>query len=169
MYMNEVNGGKNAAVMWHRRLGHVGHQKLKSIRDNRKLATGVRFTDAEFEELKQTTCPGCAQGKMKRNSHGKGYHKATRIGGRIVSDVQGPFKIGSAGRNFRYFVTFIDEFSSWTMTYGMKSKAETLSKFKKFIGDMRIISGALKGGVKSCLHVPKIVVTDRGLRSALLF
>jgi len=139
VYMNSVNEGKNAAVMWHRRLGHIGHEKLKLIRDNNKLATGVQFTDEEFEELKRRTCSGCAQGKMKRNSHGVGYHKASRIGGRVVSDVQGPFKISAAGRNHRYFVTFIDEVSSWTMTYGMARKSEVLSKFKRFIGDMQTI------------------------------
>ena len=49
----------------------------------------------------------------------------------IHSDV-GAVNVDSVGGS-RYYVTFIDDFSSYTFVYFMKSKSDVLAKFKEFV------------------------------------
>jgi len=49
----------------------------------------------------------------------------------IHSDVCGPMQTQSVGGN-RYFVTFIDNFSRYTVVYFIKKKSEVFEKFKEF-------------------------------------
>ena len=49
----------------------------------------------------------------------------------IHSDVCGPMQTQSVGGN-RYFVTFIDDYSRYTVVYFIKKKSEVFEKFKEF-------------------------------------
>ena len=50
----------------------------------------------------------------------------------IHSDVCGPMSVPSIGGS-RYFISFIDNFSRYTVTYMMKKKSEALDKFKLYV------------------------------------
>ena len=50
----------------------------------------------------------------------------------IHSDVCGPTSVPSIGGS-RYFVTFTDNYSRYTITYAMKRKDEALDKFKQYV------------------------------------
>ena len=47
------------------------------------------------------------------------------------SDVSGPIEVQSIG-GARYFVSFIDDYSKWTVVYFMRRKSEVLACFKMF-------------------------------------
>ena len=49
----------------------------------------------------------------------------------IHSDVCGPMK-PSARDGFRYFITFIDDYSRYGYVYLMRNKSESFDKFKEF-------------------------------------
>lgn len=46
------------AMLWHRRLGHMGYQRLKQMRD---IVTGIQFSEADI-----SNCEVCAKGKQTR-------------------------------------------------------------------------------------------------------
>ena len=49
----------------------------------------------------------------------------------VYTDVCGPMNI-NAREGYRYFVTFIDDYSRYGYTYLLRSKSETFDKFKVF-------------------------------------
>ena len=49
----------------------------------------------------------------------------------LHSDVCGPFAIQARG-GYEYYVTFIDDYSSYGYVYLMRRKSETFEKFKEF-------------------------------------
>jgi hypothetical protein len=49
----------------------------------------------------------------------------------IYSDVCGPMRT-STRDDFRYFITFTDDYSHYSYIYLMKNKSESFNKFKKF-------------------------------------
>ena len=61
----------------------------------------------------------------------KSHTRATKHLELIHSDIIGPFKIPSLGGSL-YVITFIDDFSRWTVMYTMKQKYESLHYFQKF-------------------------------------
>ena len=111
---------------WHKRLGHIDISTIKSMKSG-GLATGLNL---KTEELFQ--CTGCFQGKGHRDPIPKKSHtRATKLLELIHSDISGPFQIPSLGGSL-YFITFIDDFSRWTVVYTMKRKSESLHYFQKF-------------------------------------
>ena len=58
----------------------------------------------------------------------------------VHSDVCGPFRVNSLG-GYRYFVTFIDDFSKRTWIYFIKNKSEVLSKFQHFVHLLKTMTG----------------------------
>ena len=54
----------------------------------------------------------------------------------VHTDVQGPSRIEST-LGFRYFVTFIDDYSRCTCLFLMKTRAELFSIFQKFHVEVR--------------------------------
>ena len=78
-------------------------------------------------------CVGCVVGKSHRapipkfsNTH------ATKPLQLVHSDVSGPIEVQSIGA--RHFVSFIDDYSKWTVVYFMRRISEVLSCFKRFRG-----------------------------------
>ena len=71
------------------------------------------------------------QGKMTKRSF---TSKGVRVKGcldLIHSYVCGPFSVHARG-DYEYFITFIDDYSSYGYVYLMKKKFEVLDKFKEF-------------------------------------
>ncbi|CAH9103854.1 unnamed protein product, partial [Cuscuta europaea] len=77
-------------------------------------------------------CSVCKLGKSKTlsfSSHGSRAKKCFDI---VHSDVWGISPIISHAR-YKYFVTFIDDFSRYTWVYFLRSKSEVLSVFQTFV------------------------------------
>jgi histone deacetylase 1/2 len=104
------------------RLGHpssvVVHQVL---RDN-----SIPFSESN----KESVCDACQMAK----SHQLPYPKSTSVSNSplelVFSDVWGPAS-ESFGR-FKYYVSFIDDYSKFTWIYLLKRKSDVFQKFRDF-------------------------------------
>lgn len=104
-------------VLWHRRLAHTNFATLKTLL-NIKVENDMK-------------CVVCAEGKLSRKPFNETGTRAIKLLQVIHTDVCGPMTVRSFG-NFRYFVTFIDDYSRKVFVYPMKTKGEVFSKFLEF-------------------------------------
>jgi len=111
------------SVTWHRRLGHVCEQTLKSLSGR---VNGVKNLSGQMP-----FCEDCVKGKITTKPFPKQATRAKRLLELVHSDVCGKFDVESCGGS-GYFVTFIDDFSRYTWVYFIKNKSEVFEKFKDF-------------------------------------
>lgn len=130
---------------WHRRLGH---RDCEAVLKLPTMAEGVK--------VKSCNCTGacevCIEGKMHRAP----FPKATKSVSSAVmdlvhTDVCGPMRTTTLGGR-RYFITFIDDYSKYTVVYLMREKSEALEKAKEFVEMAKTQFG----------RKPKILRSDRG-------
>jgi hypothetical protein len=108
---------------WHSRLGHPSFNIVEKVLRNHKLPFVSRLN-------KDDVCDACQRGK----SHQLPYHISTSVSTQplehIFSNVWGAAP-ESAGR-YKYYVSFIDDFSKFTWIYLLKYKSEVFEKFLEF-------------------------------------
>ena len=88
-----------------------------------------------LEKIKDLFCESCQLGKHVRSSF---RHVESRVDSPfsvIHSDIWGPSRVSSMG--YRYFVTFIDEFSRCTWVFLMKERSEILSILTSFVNEIK--------------------------------
>lgn len=113
---------------WHCTLGHVGEAATRSLL--RALGVAFRVLSEDFRRVKE--CRACCKGKLhKRSFRSRSEHRTSVPFAVVHSDVASLSLVSKTG--FLYFVSFIDEFSKYTVCYAMKSKSEVASYFLKFI------------------------------------
>lgn len=109
--------------VWHERLGHVGARALVDMVKN-NLVDGVKIKNAS-----KFFCEPCQFGKSHRLPFKEIQdRRSTKPGEVIHTDVCGKIQIESLGGAY-YYVTFIDEASSFCYVYFMRNKDEVLEKF----------------------------------------
>jgi hypothetical protein len=116
----------NQALL-HRRLGHLGQDLLEQA-----IKHGVA-DDLKLDSSKPLSalCVPCVHGKHQRNlfPH-QASHRSTTLLGRIHSNLhQVPVPTHSG---FRYWVTFIDDYSRWCTIVLLRKKSDTLAAFKTY-------------------------------------
>ena len=104
--------------LWHNRLGHLNEDVVRKMISNEKF---------ESERLQ---CVSCIQAKMIRGKFSERSQRNPRKFGLVHSDVCGPFEVNAVG-GYRYFVTFIDDFSGFCFAYLIRQKSEVFTKFKE--------------------------------------
>jgi hypothetical protein len=112
---------------WYERVAHVEQNGIK-----RMIDFGVKGAAININDEPSTNCNGC----IMRESHRapipkKSDLRATTVLDLVQSDVFRPLEVASIGGS-RYFITFIDDHSKWTIEYAMRTKSETVECFKKF-------------------------------------
>lgn len=114
--------------LWHRRLGHLNEDDV--LRMYRKgMVEGMKIIPQSIQ--KKTICESCLKGKHAREPIPKETDtRATEILHRIHSDL---CDAGESRKGYRYYVTFIDDYSRYTEVIPLKRKDETLEAFKKFV------------------------------------
>lgn len=76
-------------------------------------------------------CEICVQGKMHRSRFTlRSEHRATEVGGIIHSDLA-TFPVTSR-EGFKYYVSFIDDYSKVSLAYLLKYKSQTFTAFQHF-------------------------------------
>ena len=116
------------AGLWHARLGHYPISKIK------KLSNCVEGLEVSKIPDDLDLCEGCANGKLSVQpfpTSRYGEVKTDKILQIVHSDVMGPMKTVSQG-GAKYVVTFIDDFSRYTVVYFMAQKSEVVDKFAKY-------------------------------------
>jgi histone deacetylase 1/2 len=108
---------------WHNRLGHPSFPIVERVLKNHKLSFSPELN-------KDVVCDACQKGK----SHQLPYPVSTSVSSHplelVFSDVWGAAP-ESAGC-FKYYVSFIDDYSKFTWIYLLKYKSEVYEKFRDF-------------------------------------
>jgi len=87
-----------------------------------------------LKNLQVLECESCQLGKHVRSSFPQTTQRCNSTFSTIHSDIWGPSRVTSFG--FRYFVTFIDEFSRCTWVYLMKDRSKLLPIFMSFFHEI---------------------------------
>ena len=119
----QANTATNSAVtLWHQRLGHTSHGKVKKLMQNGRIPSS---------NSPDPPCADCVDGKQARRSFPGHFSKPSHPGDVIHSDVVGPLPRSKSGS--RYMVTFIDEFSRWVTIFAMSNKSDVTACFKDYM------------------------------------
>jgi hypothetical protein len=82
------------------------------------------------ESIKESVCDACQQAKSHQLPYPKSSSQSNFSLELVFSDVWGPAPI-SAG-HYKYYVSFIDDYSKFTWIYFLKFKSEVFQKFHEF-------------------------------------
>jgi len=116
------------ANLLHRRLRHVGKDRLKQLLDD-NLASGI---DATRPGTVPDHCEPCIAAKQHRDPFPEvASSRATQPLERVHSDLHGPLAVRTT-TGYRYWVTFIDDCIRYMMVYLLRHKSDTLDAFKHF-------------------------------------
>jgi hypothetical protein len=111
---------KPSVELWHNRLGHPSFSIIDYVLKNNELP----FTQKASSE---SVCDAC----KKYKSHQHTYKRSGRISSHplelVFSDVWGP-GVELVGR-YKYYVSFIDDFSEFTWIYLIKNKLNVFQVF----------------------------------------
>lgn len=129
--VEDTTGAEVACVgnlqVWHERLAHSSSESIVNM-VNQGIVTGISINGKD----NTTNCKGCIYGKSKRTVIPKSSNsRAKAVLDLVHSDVSGPIDVPSLGGS-RYFITFIDDHSNWTVAYAIREKSDSLAVFKKF-------------------------------------
>ncbi|KXJ68982.1 hypothetical protein RP20_CCG000687 [Aedes albopictus] len=116
--------------LWHRRFGHLSDKSLEELMRN-DMVSGLPRKNSSMKN-NTVACEPCIAGKQTRKpfSVGEG-RRSSRVLERVHTDVCGPVTpVGLNGA--KYFVTFVDDWSHFTMVYLMESKDQVLEYFRQY-------------------------------------
>lgn len=116
--LNEEN-----MVLWHKRLGHLNFESMKHLKQQ------VDGIESEFKKPPLHKCEMCIEGKQTQLPHKHERTRAKRPLQLIHSDLFGPVNPTSHDGK-RYVLTFIDDYTHFTVAYTMKYKSELFHYFK---------------------------------------
>ena len=122
-----ASGEETRENLWHRRFGHLGAGNLE------KLARGELVSGFDYDTSKKLKfCEPCIDGKQHRLPFPKkGGERADDILQLVHSHVCGKIEVKSLS-GAEYFVTFIDDRSTYVWAYVLKHKSEVLEKFTEW-------------------------------------
>ena len=113
--------------MWHRRLGHPNSDVFRTLFNSGILGNkACSSIDLSFD------CSSCKLGKSKVLPFPHHACRASQCFELIHSDVLGIAPVVSHP-HYKYFVTFIDDFSRLTWVYFLRAKGEVFSVFQRFL------------------------------------
>lgn len=122
-----VESNEDDFKRWHRRYAHIGFSGLNEI-IKKKMVVGI---GKDIKCQKVEFCEPCISGKMTRFPFGT-RTKSKRMLEIVHTDVCGPITPESYDGN-KYFVTFIDDFSNFTVIYLIKKKSDVFERFREFV------------------------------------
>lgn len=118
--------------LWHRRLGHISYSSLHKLMS---ISEGIKIPNKELVGLEKNfdaTCEVCLMAKQMRSPFNSVRTRAKRPLEIIHTDVCGPID-PSTHDNKKYFVTFIDDYTNYTMVYLLRAKYEVFEIIKEYI------------------------------------
>ena len=108
---------------WHDRLGHLTLPIVQKVVKDFSLPY-------QLVSNKESVCGPCQQGKSHQLPYPKSVSMSSQPLELIFSDVWGPAP-DSVGR-YKYYVSFINDYSKFTWIYLLKFKSEVFQKFHEF-------------------------------------
>jgi hypothetical protein len=120
---NSLTTVKPSMARWHQQLGHASSPIVHRVVSQNNLSHSK-------ENLEESVCDACQRAK----SHQLPFHLSVSVSEEpldlVFSDVWGP--ASSCVGRFKYYVSFIDNFSKFTWIYLLKNKSDVFQKFKDF-------------------------------------
>lgn len=115
--------------LWHQRYGHLSEKNLEKIMKN-EMVKGL--DNYKSDDKIETFCESCINAKQTRKPFGEGTERrSTRVLEIVHTDVCGP--VTPEGHDgSRYYVSFIDDWSRFTIVYRMRTKDEVFECFKLY-------------------------------------
>lgn len=110
----------------HRELGHINFGYIRiMVKENKNI--GITLD----ESISENPCHVCLLTKSTTDVHPRGRDRAKKRGDTIHTDLCGPMQ--NVCRNgYRYFITFIDEYSGYCRVYLLLRKSEAKEFVKTF-------------------------------------
>src|SRR5258705_3471847 len=125
--------------VWHVRLGHISMDSILKM-----LCSGmVKGMDVIGSKSVEgpTYCSECEASSHHRNPIPSETHtQSDQVLGQVFSDVCEVQTMMCKG--FRYFITFIDDFSRFLVIYPMKNKSDALENFKEYLAEAEQQTGS---------------------------
>jgi transposase InsO family protein len=114
----------------HQRMGHLHFKGLHQLR-SQQLATDIPWTaDVADHQAQAAVCDSCQMGKSHRAAMPQAAsQRATQALELVHSDICGPMRTASLKQGAVYFITFIDDFSRFTVMYAIRRKSEAFQCF----------------------------------------
>lgn len=116
---------EKSTELWHKRLGHISNSGLRKLKD---IVDGI---DIDVKPESSQVCEHCIEGKQTKLPHNQKRVRAKRPLQLIHSDLFGPVSPNSYDEK-RYILTFIDDFTHFTVVYALSSKSEVFRYFKMY-------------------------------------
>nr|GFB12365.1 hypothetical protein [Tanacetum cinerariifolium] len=135
------------AWLWHRRLSHLNFDTINLLSKN-DIVVGL----AKLKFIKDHLFSFCELGKAKRKSfHTKLTPSSKRRLQLLHMDLCGPMRVASINGK-RYILVIVDDYSTYTWTYFLRSKDETPEVLIDFL---RLVQRGLQAQVR-------VARTDKG-------
>ncbi|KAB2634323.1 hypothetical protein D8674_038379 [Pyrus ussuriensis x Pyrus communis] len=109
--------------VWHQRLGHPAHDVMTFMLKQSNIS--VQTDD------NHNTCISCIQGKMSRLPFPVRTDRCTSHFQKVHTDVWGPAPVRSI-EGYRYYVTFVDEYTRFVWIFPMSNKSDVFTIFVQF-------------------------------------
>ena len=114
---------------WHQILGHCNFEDLCKLENGVKgLSIKGKFDRAKLQ------CRTCLEGKFVNARNRAPDQRATQPLEVVHTDLTGPVNV-TAKDNFRYAITFTDDYSGTIFVYFLKFKSDTVKATEKFLAD----------------------------------
>jgi histone deacetylase 1/2 len=117
-----LSGVKLSVDHWHRRLGHRQISVVESVLRTNNIACA--------RPHEPSVCDACQQAKIHKLPFARSLHSTKAPLELVHSDVWGP-AVKSVG-GFRYYVSFVDDFTRFSWIYLLKRKSNVESAFYSF-------------------------------------
>ena len=128
-YLNNVKtnvSSQRPITEWHKVLGHCN---VADIFHLEKFVHGMKITDKNFSD-----CSTCNLGKMNQTISKSPDSRATSPLELVHCDLAGPLSPVTK-ENYKFVITFVDDYSGLVMVYCLKNKTGATYALKKFLAD----------------------------------
>ena len=125
-------------MLWHKHLGHISRQRLERL-----VKDGV-LSNLDFSDFE--TCVVCLKGKMTTKTRKKKIDRC--VSTLDLIHICGPLTPTALG-GYKYFITFIDDFSRFGYVELIHEKSDSLNMFKAFKAKVELQLGKPIKAVKS--------------------
>ncbi|KAH9669477.1 Integrase catalytic domain-containing protein [Citrus sinensis] len=118
---NRARVDENSSMLWHKRLVHIFKQRME------RLIKDDILHNLDFSNF--GTCVDCIKGKLTAKTRKERTRRSQQVLEFVHTDICGPFTHIAIG-GYKYFITFIDDFSRYGHVELLTEKSESLSVFK---------------------------------------
>ena len=152
----DKHAGAEEYELWHKRFGHIGHQRLENAYE---FAVGV----PPLRKMERR-CKPCLRGKAVRVVSREKPERAKRRLYRVYMDYWGPYRVTSMG-GMRYYLTITDDYTrkSWIWVTDNRGSMDLCARFLNWKASLEVESSEHLHAVR-CDNAKEFGVLENVLR-----